>query len=94
MIIVVDGLVVLGKGIIVRVFVRYYGLLYLDIGLLYCVVVFSVWWMEFDLVQEVDVVVVCVFDDVVLVDEGLCDDEIGKFVLIVFVYLLVCVVFF
>lgn len=39
MIIVIDGLVVFGKGMFVCCLVDYFGLLYLDIGFIYWVVV-------------------------------------------------------
>lgn len=82
-IIVIDGLVVVGKGIIVCVFVWYFGFVYLDIGFLYCVV---------GVIGGDLVVVVCGFFFVDLECDDLCSFEVGQVVSWVVVIFEVCMV--
>ncbi len=78
MIIAVDGPAASGKGTIARALARHYGLPHLDTGLLYRAVALSVQRMELDPTREADAVAASAFDDAMLADESLRDDEIGK----------------
>ena len=78
MIIAVDGPAASGKGTIARALARHYGLPHLDTGLLYRAVAATVRQMHLDPTKEADAVAACSFDDGVLADPGLRDDETGK----------------
>lgn len=78
MIIAVDGPAASGKGTIARALARHYGLPHLDTGLLYRAVALSVQRMELDPEIEADAVAACAFDDAMLNDDALRDDDIGK----------------
>ena len=78
MIIAVDGPAASGKGTIARALARHYGLPHLDTGLLYRAVALNVMRHELDPAIEADGVAACDFDDVLLQDEALRDDEVGK----------------
>lgn len=78
MIIAVDGPAASGKGTIARALARHYGLPHLDTGLLYRAVALSVMRHELDPAIEADGVAACDFDDAILADDALRDDEVGK----------------
>ncbi|MFL9842103.1 (d)CMP kinase [Sphingomonas sp. ST-64] len=78
MIIAVDGPAASGKGTIARALARHYGLPHLDTGLLYRAVAATVLRDELDPAQEADAVAATSFDDLLLADEWLRSDEVGK----------------
>ncbi|WBH16308.1 (d)CMP kinase [Sphingomonas radiodurans] len=78
MIIAVDGPAASGKGTIARALARHYGLPHLDTGLLYRAVAATVLQMELDPTKEADAVAACNFDEQMLADPALRDDELGK----------------
>ncbi len=78
MIIAVDGPAASGKGTIARALARHYNLPHLDTGLLYRAVAANVLRLELDPTVEADAVASCDFDDLLLADERLRDDEVGK----------------
>lgn len=78
MIIAVDGPAASGKGTIARALARHYGLPHLDTGLLYRAVAATVLREELDPEREADAVASCGFDDLLLADEYLRTDEVGK----------------
>jgi cytidylate kinase len=83
MIIAVDGPAASGKGTIAKALARHYGLPHLDTGLLYRAVAAAVRAMELDPEREADAVAACDFDDRVLDDPVLRDDETGQLASIV-----------
>ena len=78
MIIAVDGPAASGKGTIARALARHYGLPHLDTGLLYRAVAATVRTLHLDPTREADAVAACSFDDSLLTDPSLRDDETGK----------------
>lgn len=78
MIIAVDGPAASGKGTIAKALARHYHLPHLDTGLLYRAVAVSVLRMELDPEVEADCIAACGFDDLILADPALRDDEAGK----------------
>ncbi len=78
MIIAVDGPAASGKGTIARALARHYALPHLDTGLLYRAVAATVLRDELDPAQEADAVAATSFDDLLLADEWLRTDEVGK----------------
>lgn len=78
MIIAVDGPAASGKGTIARALAKHYGLPHLDTGLLYRAVAATVRDMRLDPTREADAVAACGFDDSLLADPALRDDETGK----------------
>ena len=78
MIIAVDGPAASGKGTIARALARHYGLPHLDTGLLYRAVTATARQMHLDPTREADAVAACSFDDSLLADPSLRDDETGK----------------
>jgi len=78
MIIAVDGPAASGKGTIARALARHYGLPHLDTGLLYRAVAANVVAMDLDPSREADAVAACDFDDSLLADPALRNDEIGQ----------------
>ncbi len=78
MIIAVDGPAASGKGTIARALAKHYGLPHLDTGLLYRAVAATVRQMHLDPTREADAVAACSFDDSLLADPTLRDDETGK----------------
>jgi cytidylate kinase len=78
MIIAVDGPAASGKGTIARALARHFALPYLDTGLLYRAVAATVLRDEQDPTQETDAVAATSFDDLLLADEWLRTDEVGK----------------
>ena len=78
MIIAVDGPAASGKGTIARALAKHYGLPHLDTGLLYRAVAATVRAMDLDPTREADAVAACGFDDALLADPSLRDDETGK----------------
>lgn len=78
LIIAVDGPAASGKGTIARALARHYALPYLDTGLLYRAVAANALRLELDPEREADAVAACDFDDLLLADARLRDDEIGK----------------
>lgn len=78
MIIAVDGPAASGKGTIARALAKHYGLPHLDTGLLYRAVAATVHNMHLDPTREADAVAACSFDDSLLADPSLRDDETGK----------------
>ena len=78
MIIAVDGPAASGKGTIARALAKHYGLPHLDTGLLYRAVAATVRNMHLDPTREADAVAACSFDDSLLADPSLRDDETGK----------------
>lgn len=78
MIIAVDGPAASGKGTIARALARHYGLPHLDTGLLYRAVAATVRTLHLDPTREADAVAACSFDDSLLADPTLRDDETGK----------------
>ncbi|MBB4609369.1 (d)CMP kinase [Sphingomonas yabuuchiae] len=89
MIIAVDGPAASGKGTIARALARHYGLPHLDTGLLYRAVAATVRAMHLDPTREADAVAACSFDDSLLADPVLRDDETGKLASVVSVHPLV-----
>ncbi|APX65734.1 (d)CMP kinase [Sphingomonas sp. gentR] len=89
MIIAVDGPAASGKGTIARALARHYGLPHLDTGLLYRAVAATVRAMHLDPTREADAVAACSFDDSLLADPALRDDETGKLASVVSVHPLV-----
>ncbi|MET3438261.1 (d)CMP kinase [Sphingomonas sp. 1185] len=78
MIIAVDGPAASGKGTIARALAKHYGLPHLDTGLLYRAVAATVRAMHLDPTREADAVAACSFNDSLLADPALRDDETGK----------------
>ena len=78
MIIAVDGPAASGKGTIARGLARHYDLPHLETGLLYRAVAATVLRHELNPAKEADAVAACDFDDLLLADPALRDDEIGK----------------
>ncbi|WP_343520774.1 (d)CMP kinase [Sphingomonas sp.] len=78
MIIAVDGPAASGKGTIARALARHYELPHLDTGLLYRAVAATVLREELDPEKEADAVAATGFDDLLLADEWLRTDEVGK----------------
>lgn len=78
MIIAVDGPAASGKGTIARALARHYGLPHLDTGLLYRAVAATVLRLDLDPSVEADAVAACDFDELILADPSLRDDEIGQ----------------
>lgn len=78
MIIAVDGPAASGKGTIARALARHFALPHLDTGLLYRAVAATVLRDELDPTQEADAVAATSFDDLLLADEWLRTDEVGK----------------
>lgn len=78
MIIAVDGPAASGKGTIARALARHYGLPHLDTGLLYRAVAANLMRLELDPEREADAVAACNFDDALLADEKLREDDIGR----------------
>ncbi|KTT99443.1 (d)CMP kinase [Sphingomonas sanguinis] len=78
MIIAVDGPAASGKGTIARALAKHYGLPHLDTGLLYRAVAATVRQMHLDPTKEADAVAACSFDDSLLADPTLRNDETGK----------------
>ncbi|WP_455155941.1 (d)CMP kinase [Sphingomonas zeae] len=76
--IAVDGPAASGKGTIARALAKHYGLPHLDTGLLYRAVAATVRNMHLDPTREADAVAACSFDDSLLADPALRDDETGK----------------
>ena len=83
MIIAVDGPAASGKGTIARALARHYKLPQLDTGLLYRAVAEKVSRMGLDHTIEADAVAACDFDDALLDDPVLRNDEVGKLASIV-----------
>ncbi|MEK9211924.1 (d)CMP kinase [Sphingomonas sp. 2378] len=83
MIIAVDGPAASGKGTIARALAKHYGLPHLDTGLLYRAVAATVRAMDLDPTREADAIAACGFDDALLADPSLRDDETGKLASIV-----------
>jgi cytidylate kinase len=77
-IIAVDGPAASGKGTIARALARHYGLPHLDTGLLYRAVAATVLDHALDPAIEADAVASSNFDERLLDDNRLKDDEIGK----------------
>jgi cytidylate kinase len=82
-IIAVDGPAASGKGTIARALARHYGLPSLDTGLLYRAVATTVRRMGLDPAIEADAVAACDFDEELLADPALRDDEAGQLASIV-----------
>ena len=78
MILAVDGPAASGKGTIARALARHYHLPHLDTGLLYRAVAANLTRLELDPEKEADAVAACDFDDMLLADEVLRDDEMGR----------------
>jgi len=78
MIIAVDGPAASGKGTIARALAKHYKLPHLDTGLLYRAVAANVRRLELDPEVEADAVAACDFDDLILADPVLREDEMGK----------------
>jgi cytidylate kinase len=78
MIIAVDGPAASGKGTIARALARHYALPHLDTGLLYRAVAATVLRDELDPAKEADAVASSSFDDLLLADDWLRSDEVGK----------------
>ena len=78
MIIAVDGPAASGKGTIARALARHYRLPHLDTGLLYRAVAATVMSNDLDPAKEADAVASCNFDDRLLDDARLKDDDIGQ----------------
>lgn len=83
MIIAVDGPAASGKGTIARALARHYDLPNLDTGLLYRAVAAMVQRLGLDPTIEADAVAACDFDDALLADPVLRDDETGQLASIV-----------
>jgi cytidylate kinase len=82
-IIAVDGPAASGKGTIARALARHYGLPNLDTGLLYRAVAATVQRMGLDPTIEADAVAACDFDEELLADPLLREDDIGQLASIV-----------
>lgn len=78
MIIAVDGPAASGKGTIARALARHYELPHLDTGLLYRAVAATVLREELNPEKEADAVAATGFDDLLLADEWLRTDEVGR----------------
>lgn len=78
MIIAVDGPAASGKGTIARAIARHYHLPHLDTGLLYRAVAQTVLDHELDPTVEADAVASCAFDDLLLADDRLKDEAVGR----------------
>ena len=78
MIIAVDGPAASGKGTIARALARHYGLPHLDTGLLYRAVAATLLDHELDPEIEADAVASTSFDDLLLGDDRLKDDAVGR----------------
>jgi CMP/dCMP kinase len=78
MIIAVDGPAASGKGTIARALAKHYKLPHLDTGLLYRAVAANVRRLELDPEVEADAVAASDFDDLMLADPVLREDEMGK----------------
>lgn len=78
MIIAVDGPAASGKGTIARALARHYQLPHLDTGLLYRAVAATVLREELNPEKEADAVAATGFDDLLLADDWLRTDEVGK----------------
>lgn len=78
MIIAVDGPAASGKGTIARALARHYELPHLDTGLLYRAVAATVLREDMNPEKEADAVAATGFDDLLLADDWLRTDEIGK----------------
>jgi len=78
MIIAVDGPAASGKGTIARALASHYRLPYLDTGLLYRAVAANVAQLDLDPAIEADAVAASDFDEALLDDPALRDDETGK----------------
>ena len=78
MIIAVDGPAASGKGTIARALARHYKLPHLDTGLLYRAVAATVLRHDYDPANETDAVSACSFDDYILDDPELKNEEVGK----------------
>jgi CMP/dCMP kinase len=83
MIIAVDGPAASGKGTIARALAKRYDLPHLDTGLLYRAVAANVRRLDLDPTKEADAVAASDFDDLMLADPALREDEIGKLASIV-----------
>ena len=83
MIIAVDGPAASGKGTIAKALARHYGLPHLDTGLLYRAVALTVQRLELDPGIEADAVAACDFDEALLADPALRQDDIGQLASIV-----------
>ncbi len=83
MIVAVDGPAASGKGTLARAIAHHCGLPHLDTGLLYRAVGLNVVRMELDPDLEADAVAACGFDDALLADPALRDDETGRLASIV-----------
>jgi len=83
MIIAVDGPAASGKGTIARGLARHFGLPHLDTGLLYRAVAATVRRLDLDPAVEADAVAACDFDDRLLTDASLRDDDTGRLASIV-----------
>ncbi len=83
MIIAVDGPAASGKGTIARALARHYGLPHLDTGLLYRAVAANVRAHDLDPSIEADAVAASDFDDRLLADPRLRDDDVGALASIV-----------
>ena len=83
MIVAVDGPAASGKGTIARALARHYGLPHLDTGLLYRAVAANVRAHELDPAIEADAVAACDFDERLLADPQLRDDDVGALASIV-----------
>jgi len=77
-IVAVDGPAASGKGTIAKALARHYGLPHLDTGLLYRAVAATVLDEGLDPEVEADAVASCDFAEVLLADDRLKDDGIGK----------------
>lgn len=89
MIIAVDGPAASGKGTIARALARHYELPHLDTGLLYRAVAATVLREDMNPEKEADAVAATGFDDLLLADEWLRTDEVGKIASVVSVHPLV-----
>lgn len=78
MIIAVDGPAASGKGTIARALARHYALPHLDTGLLYRAVAATILREELDPEKEANAVAATGFDDLLLADEWLRSDEVGR----------------
>ena len=83
MIIAVDGPAASGKGTIAKALARHYGLPHLDTGLLYRAVAFAVRRLDLDPAAEADAVAACDFEEHVLANPALREDEVGRLASIV-----------
>ena len=83
MIIAVDGPAASGKGTIAKALARHYRLPHLDTGLLYRAVAFAVRRLDLDPAREADAVAACDFEERMLTDPALREDEIGRLASIV-----------